>query len=468
MNLRQWKAYIFPGAAEADEGFRQQIQKLSLMGLRVAGGVMIGGSLVLTLARFVVDPEPETLSVRMLEALVVLALGAGSFFAPRLEVVRKWSRLAACVSALVLTAVLVFFSLLLSLNSPRMEDYIPAQVTLVMLVMLAAVPLRPAQALGLGLCMSLIYVAATTISYRWLQWGSGPIEINLLFIVMLSLLSAGVAAVVYRQRFLYYQSYIRSLKAVEELREAEARMLVVEQSAMLTRLVAALSHEMNSPMGALRSAVDTVLLLCGRDFSGDEKGRERTLRVMNDLRKSIHKSAGRLSEILARMQRISNLDKAEIGEACVNEMIEDAIALVSPVLQGRAAIQSELEPLPRIVCRPAQLSAVFHGLISNAANAVENGGGRILVSSRPCGNGLLEVLIEDNGRGIPAPELATIFEMQFQVAENRVRTGNWWMFTFRRIVRQHGGDIAIESSVGVGTKVRVSLPCETPLARELT
>jgi signal transduction histidine kinase len=293
MNLRQWKAYIFPGAAEADEGFRQQIQKLSLTGLRVSGGVMIGAAVFLTLARFVVDPEPETLGARMLEAGVVLVLGALTVLAAGTGAAGRAPRLTACVSALLLTSVLILFSLYLSLNSPRMEDYIPAQVTLVMLVIVAAVPLRPAQALALGLGMALVYVIAATIAQRWVQWGSGPAEITFLVIVMLAILAAGLAAVVYRQRFLSHQSYIRSLKAAEELREAEARALVAEQSAILSRLVAALSHELNSPVGALRSAVDTVLLLSGRDPGGDERNRERTLRVLNDLRKSIHQSAWR-------------------------------------------------------------------------------------------------------------------------------------------------------------------------------
>lgn len=468
MNLRQWKAYIFPGAAEADEGFRQQIQKLSLTGLRVAGGVMIGASIFLTLARFVVDPEPETAGARIVEAGVVLVLGALTILAAGTGLGGRAPRLAACVSALLLTSVLILFSLYLSLNSPRMEDYIPAQVTLVMLVMVAAIPLRPAQAFSLGLGMALLYVLAATLAQRWLQWGSGPGEITFLFIVMLALLAAGVAAVVYRQRFLYHQSYIRSLKAAEELREAEARALVAEQSATLSRLVAALSHELNSPVGALRSAVDTVLLLSGRELGGDERNRERTLRVMNDLRKSIHQSAGRLVDLMARMQRFANLDKAEIGEISVNELIEDAVALSVPASRGSIEVETDLEALPPIVCRPAQLGAVVHGLLTNAVNALQDREGRIRVTARTCAPEVFEILIEDSGAGIGAGELSTIFEPRFQVAGARVTTGNWAMFSFRRIVRQHGGELEVQSKLGEGTKVRIVLPFETPLVRERT
>jgi signal transduction histidine kinase len=70
----------------------------------------------------------------------------------------------------------------------------------------------------------------------------------------------------------------------------------------------------------------------------------------------------------------------------------------------------------------------------------------------------LQVEFVDNGRGLNQREIENIFDPGFKVAQGRVRTGNWSMFSSRQIVREHGGEIQIESERGRGTKVRVMLP----------
>jgi two-component system NtrC family sensor kinase len=66
--------------------------------------------------------------------------------------------------------------------------------------------------------------------------------------------------------------------------------------------------------------------------------------------------------------------------------------------------------------------------------------------------------IEDNGRGIPPERLHHIFDPGFEVAEGRVSTGNWSLFTSRQYIKEHGGDIRIQSLVGKGTSVCLTLP----------
>ena len=76
MWLRRWQAYLFPGSAEHDQGFRRQIQRLAVTGLQVGGGVTIGATLFLTIGRFFIDPDPESYRLGKLEAAVVLGIGA--------------------------------------------------------------------------------------------------------------------------------------------------------------------------------------------------------------------------------------------------------------------------------------------------------------------------------------------------------------------------------------------------------
>ena len=121
-------------------------------------------------------------------------------------------------------------------------------------------------------------------------------------------------------------------------------------------------------------------------------------------------------------------------------------------------VEMDLQPVPQLVCRPQQLSAVFSNLLGNAIEAT-NGTGRVVVATRPR-DSAVEVSISDNGRGLDPAELKTIFDPGFKVTKGRVSTGNWSMFSSRQIIQEHGGDIRIDSKPGEGTRIHVTLPCE--------
>ena len=122
------------------------------------------------------------------------------------------------------------------------------------------------------------------------------------------------------------------------------------------------------------------------------------------------------------MQRFSNLDKAEIQSANVNDLINDVAALLEPKYKGKVDVMIDLQPVPPLVCRPQQLSAVFSNLMGNAIDAT-NGNGRVVVSSRQKDQ-KVEVAFSDNGRGLTAHQIDTIFDPEFKVTHGRVSTGN--------------------------------------------
>jgi signal transduction histidine kinase len=99
---------------------------------------------------------------------------------------------------------------------------------------------------------------------------------------------------------------------------------------------------------------------------------------------------------------------------------------------------------------------VFANLLGNALEAID-GTGQVTVSTRQRGPNV-EVAIEDTGRGLAAHQLESIFDPGFKVTQGRVSTGNWNMFSSRQIIHEHGGDIAIQSEPGKGTRVRILLP----------
>jgi signal transduction histidine kinase len=162
--------------------------------------------------------------------------------------------------------------------------------------------------------------------------------------------------------------------------------------------------------------------------------------------------------IVARMQRFTNLDRAEVQQVNLNDLLGDVCAIVQPQAGDKVAVRLDLSPIPLLVCRPQQLSVVFSSLLNNALGALDNGG-RIAVCTRR-NETVVEVEIHDNGRGVAAEQLRTIFDPGFRVSEDRVSTGNWSMFSARQIVREHGGEIRIASEQGRGTTVTVILPLD--------
>lgn len=463
MQLRDLRAYVLPGAAEREPGFRDLIARQSLVGLKVVAGVTAGVAVFATASRFLfLPPDASTMADRVLAMVWLVAVGLMAYAATCTEFGRRRARGLTMALAVLVSALLNHFTLRLSALEPAGESYIPSQLALILLIGVAAVPVRPVQTLGLGFMLGLTYLLQANIAKRYLGWGSGPIPEHLLFIFTISLMAAAVTAVLYRQRYLNYQAHVRSLESAEQLRRAETRVLLSDHAASLGRLAAALSHELNSPIGALKSAVDTLLLINARYATSGERERTRLLRLQSDLRRSLQQSSERLGAIVERMQRFTNMDRAEILEADMNDLLRDAASMLRAETGGDLELELDLHPLPRLLSRPTQISAVFHGLLMNAAKALNGGQGRIRLATRATAESV-EIVIEDNGKGMSREELANIFEPRFQTARGRIASGNWSMFSFRRILREHGGEIEIDSKVGKGTRIRILLPCEACL-----
>jgi signal transduction histidine kinase len=448
--------YILPGSIEQDPGFRQEIQRLSHIGLRVVGGVEISVSALTTVAHLLLDPSRETLTTRAAMLGGILAIGGLTLLAARVKALYVHARLIASVSALAVAAILTWSLLLLTQYDPTADNSIPANITLIMLVAAAAIPFRPTDMFVFGFVVESIYVLLALIAQNFYNIGQGVEPISVLYNFMLTCVAAVLTAVVYEQRRSTYEWHCRTLETAEKLRDAEARNLLSENAASVGRLAAALSHELNSPIGALVSGVDTLLLLASRQQHSSPTEQQRLLVLQNELRKSIKLSTDRLNQTVNRMQRFSNLDAAEVQAANINELLTDVAALLEPKYEGKIKVQMDLQELPPLVCRPQQLSAVFSNLIGNAIDAI-NCDGNVVVSTRKSDSSVM-VTFSDDGRGLAPGEMKTVFDPGFKVVHGRVSTGNWSMFSSRQIVREHGGEIHIQSERGKGTCVRVVLP----------
>ncbi|MBL8226994.1 MAG: HAMP domain-containing histidine kinase [Bryobacterales bacterium] len=452
-----WRSYLFPGDAEQDEGFRSELTRQAVSGLKIIGAINIAVTLFLLLARFVIERDPGTLPMRVAESTLAVLLGVASLLIARTKWIEPRARLVGMIFGFLTATVLIWFSLCLCELTADADDFIPGQITMVMLVGIAALPLKPVHSMIFGGWMLGTYVISAKLAEYWALPLAYLQSTYVLFIFTLTLLATALTAIVYAQRSNSYFRYQQALKAERDLQEIQRRMMLSENAASLGRLAAALSHELNSPVGALSSGVDTLVLLSARQSTNPMEP-QRFVMLLNDLRKTVQDASSRLGQIVARMQRIANLDRSEIQKVRLNELLNDVIVLADARLKEKADLDVALDPVPAIICRPQQLSAVFRNLLNNSVDAL-NGDGRIRVASHLAGESI-EIEIADNGKGMKPEELEALFDPGFRVAEGRVSTGNWSMFSSRQVVREHGGDIAVESCVGKGTTVRVTFPLQ--------
>jgi signal transduction histidine kinase len=415
----RFRSYLLPGSAEQDEGFRQEILRVGHLGLQVVGILEIAIALFGLFAGWVWS------------GAALAALGGLTLWSSTSQRGYEWSRLLGCLSLIGGALVIIRFDT-------------PELAALLMMGAVAALPLYPLQTLALGVAMTIADATSAGVS--------AP---GFLFFAALTVLATVLTAVVYRQRLLAYQAYIQMVHACEDLRSSQARTLVSENAVSMARLAAALSHELNSPMGALQSAVSTLVSLTARlaDPAGD---RERLIRLQGELCRSVEDAARRMQQTVARMQRFTNLDKSDVQPANLNELLEDVAALLEPQIQGGSKLRFDFQPLPLMLVRKQQISAVFSALLNNAADAV-NGEGSVVISTR-MQQSYVEVKIHDDGRGMARETARAVFDPGYKVVDGRVLTGNWQMFHSRQVIREHGGDIGVQTEEGQGTTVTVTLP----------
>lgn len=452
------RAFLLVGDAEREEGFRKEIDALSRRGVQVIALLGMTAPVLILLAQLAMLPDRSTWGLRAASTLGTVSIGLAAWLVASIKPQWISDRLVGSAACGAVGANLTTFSLLLAANGAPTMYYIPGHITIALLVAIGALPLRPLQTLSLGLAMWAYYLLAGHLAVSWnIITVVDPDRMQMLFILMAVFLGAALSAVLYRERLANYRSHQEALRASEGLCQTQSRLLLAQNAASLGRLAAALSHELNNPLGVLQSSVDTLVLLAARQATSPKEEQGRLVVLQADLRRSISESAGRLQQMVARLQRFTNLDKAEVLPADINAMIADVIALLEPEVTKRVSLELDLQPVAPLLCRPQQLSAVLSNLLHNAVEAISNGQGRVLITTRDIDSHMV-LQIRDNGRGLRPAEVATIFDPGFKIAGQRVGTGNWSLFSARQIIRGHGGDISIESAEGRGTMVCVRLP----------
>jgi signal transduction histidine kinase len=272
---------------------------------------------------------------------------------------------------------------------------------------------------------------------------------TLLLVVSMSVyLARGVARTNHQLAEQLTQVRDLSARAVEHEREVQSAKL-----STLTHLVAGIVHEMNSPVGTIRSARDTLSRAIGKLRGDIPPG--AALQAIDSSNVAIESATDRLGTVLSGFKSFSHLDEAEWQIARIEQGLDSTVAVMDSQLGGDIDVERQYGELPAIWCAPARLNQVFMHLITNALQALDGGAGTIRLRTwvedeQAC------VSVGDSGPGIPAEHLEGLFDVAFR-QKARVKMG-MGLVADVNTVNEHGGQMQVHSEVGVGTEVIIRLP----------
>jgi signal transduction histidine kinase len=251
----------------------------------------------------------------------------------------------------------------------------------------------------------------------------------------------------------------RRFRAILERVMVDLRRIQEERVASLSGIVAGVAHEVNTPLGVLRSnaqVFDSALSIVRAAMQDDTRGglferHPKLARALSSL-ESLDVASGsalqRISTVVQSLRSFAHLDEAETTRFDVRQG-------VARDTESRIKVSKDYGEVPSIEGRPAQINQALMHVLRNAVQAIDEQG-CIDVKLRT-EDGQLLLQVSDTGRGITREQLAHLFYPVFSRAGKRVRMG-FGLSTTYSIVQDHGGSIEIDSELGRGTTVSIRLP----------
>ena len=219
-----------------------------------------------------------------------------------------------------------------------------------------------------------------------------------------------------------------------------------EKMAELGKISAGVVHELNAPLSVIISASQMIM----REEGVPEAVQEMIARISSE--------AQRLSHLTKGLLNFSSHDDT-IGETDLNLTIDFILNFLNFEAARRAVVVMKQfdYTLPAIRLDPNILKQILLNIIMNALQAMEDGGGKLLVETAAAGSDSVSLTIADNGPGIPAEAIERIFDRYFTTKKPGEGTG-LGLFVTKSLVENMGGEIAVTSRSGGGTTFTVTLP----------
>lgn len=284
-------------------------------------------------------------------------------------------------------------------------------------------------------------------------------------------------------------SYFGSIRDVTSHRRLERERLQGQKLESIGQLAAGVAHEINTPiqyagdnlkfMDEAFSDFLRYIRLAEGIISGDPAGLSQGQQNLTALKEEIDldflveevplsakqaiEGVDRVAELVAAMKRFSHPGQKEKGAVDLNEAIQSAVTVSRNEWKYVSDMDVDLDPdLPSVVCHLGEVNQVVLNLVVNAGHAIgakigEGEKGKITVSTRHVDQ-WAEIKISDTGCGIPQENLDRVFDPFFTTKAVGKGTGQGLAIAYSVVVDKHGGELNVDSEIGVGTTFTIRLP----------
>ena len=253
--------------------------------------------------------------------------------------------------------------------------------------------------------------------------------------------------------------YSTVIRDMSERRRMERQLAVADRLAALGTLAAGVAHEVNNPLTYVLLDIDSVRRTLNRTGPNAPLG-ERFTKALQRL-DSAREGAKRVSEIVRDLKAFARVDEEKLGPVDIQMVLDDVLVMLGNEIRYRGQVMTHYTATRDMQGNEARLRQVFMNLLINAAHSLpeaEREKNVIHVSTSSDDNNVI-VEIQDSGSGIPEDQLSHIFDPFFTTKPIGEGSG-LGLWICHSIVKQHHGEIELQSTVGLGTTFRVSIPCD--------
>lgn len=242
--------------------------------------------------------------------------------------------------------------------------------------------------------------------------------------------------------------FVMLIRDITETRKLTEEKIESERITALTLLAAGVAHELGNPLNSLTIHLQ---LLERKMKKLSAKDSPKLLDMLGVAQGEIKRLDFIISQFLAAIRPT----QPQMQRTQVNDLIEEAVKFLVPELkQSKVVPQLDLSAtLPQMPLDANQMKQAFYNLIRNACQAMPEGGTLTIVSTAT--DHEVRVIFADTGKGISAANMSNMFQPFFTTRKTGTGLG---LLIVRRIIREHGGEIELESREGQGTKVTIYLP----------
>ena len=266
----------------------------------------------------------------------------------------------------------------------------------------------------------------------------------------------------------------------DEIIATQQQLVQAEKMASLGTLTAGVAHEINNPTNFVHVSAQNLEVDLDRfqaflfELAGSDADKaildsfRQQFKPLHDHLETIRNGTERIKVIVQDLRAFSQLDSAEQKTVLITDLLQSTVNLVQTQYLEVATFITEFDARPELFCYPAQLNQVFMNLIVNACDAIsekqqlqeKKTPGQIIIGSRLLTEDAeqkVEISIRDNGDGMTEKTKNRLFEPFYTTKGEGKGTGLGLSISYG-IMQKHGGEVIVDSQLGVGTTFRLILP----------